>query len=298
MTNSFRVDASELQAWHAALTARMELRGVPALAKEMEAHLMKKADDGTVVVTRHQLFTWAEALSGAAARDPRGSSAGAQLSLAQVVGDMRGILTGKPSAAPGGGVPGAGLSGPGAGAATGTGTGTGTALSPGPATTSSGWGAPAPPAVVYRPAGATIGAGNVVSGNDLANAVRELIRGAQTEICVSSPWATGVETLVNDLVAAAPHVKVLIVSRRPDKDEPAFHQAMDKLGRRKAITAWSSHIQTRYVIADGKAALVGAASIPIAASREAAVALTDPATVSALRAHFDRCHVEAAGGRY
>lgn len=292
MSNSFRIDASEMQTWHAALAARMELRGVPAIAKEMEAHLAKKGDDGAVVVTRHQLFTWAEALSGAAARDPRGSAAGAQLSLSQVVADMRGILTGKP-VAPGpssvGAAPPAHAAAPAAAAAP----------APGPTSWS------APPPIVYQPAapvtytsaaGGEVG-GRVLSGNDLANAVRELLSSATSEICISSPWATGVETLVADVVATPAHVKVLIVSRRPDRDDPAFHQAMDKLGRRKAITAWSSHIQTRYVLS-GTRAIVGAASIPGPASREAGVLITDPATVAALRAHFDRCHVEAAGGRY
>lgn len=309
MSNSFRIEASEMQAWHAALASRIELRGVPAIAKELEAHLMKKGEDGAVVVTRHQLFTWAEALAGAAARDPRGSAAGAQLSLAQVVADMRSILTGKPTGEAALGAPGsrttlasgaAGIApvGPLPGIL-----GSGAAQPPpavtyAPASTSA-WNTSAPAPVTYVPSGASAGpGGRVLTGNDLANAVRELLRGAQTEICLSSPWVTGVETLVADIVATAPQLKILIVSRRPDKDDPGFHKAMDQLGRRKAITAWSLHIQTRYVIADGKAAIVGAASLPGPASREAGIAITDPATVAALRAHFDRCHVEAAGGRY
>lgn len=291
MSNSFRVDASEVQGWHARLASRMDLRGVPAIAKEIEAHLAKKDADGTVVVTRHQLFTWAEALSGAAARDTQGT-------VAPVVADMRAILTGKPAGSVAGHPP-----------ASAPAPASPSAFAPAPA---SAWSASAPapvtyqsaPPVTYVSSGAAALAGpggaggRVVSGNDLANGIRELLRGAQSEVCISSPWVTGIETLVADIVATAPQVRVLIVSRRPDKDEPAFHKAMDQLGRRKAITAWSTHIQTRYVIADGKAAIVGAASIPIAASREAGVAITDPATVAALRAHFDRCHVEAAGGRY
>lgn len=284
MSSSFRIDASELQAWQAALAARLDVRGVAAIAKEMEAHLARQDADGAVVVTRHQMFTWAEALEGAAARDPRAASAGAQLSLPQVVADMRGILAGKPVA------PGARPE-----------------ASPPPAPRSSP--PPAPearpevvPPVVYgppaAPAGLARGAVRVVTGAELAATVRELVRGAKGALYVCSPWDTGVETLAADLVALPPHVRVLLLSRRPARDDAAFHQAMDQLGRRRAVTAWSPYIQTRMVIQDRERALVGAASIPGAASRETAVLVTDPGAIAALRAHFERGHQEAAGGKY
>lgn len=279
MSNSFRIDATELQAWHAALAARLDVRGVAAIAKEVEAHVARQDADGAVVVTRHQLFTWAEALEGAAARDPRAASAGAQLSLPQVVADMRGILTGKPAApqARPEALP---------------------RYSPPPLPEARP--APAPP-VVYGPpsaAPAMRGAVRVVAGVEVAATVRELVRGAKTELFVSSPWDTGVETLVADLVALPPHVRVLLLSRRPAQDHAAFHATMDQMGRRRAVTAWSPHIQTRMVIQDSERALVGAASIPGPASREVGVLVTDPAAVAALRAQFERAHQEAAGGKY
>lgn len=283
MTNSFRIDASELHAWHAALATRLDVRGVAAIAKEVEAHLARKDADGAVVVTRHQLFTWAEALEGAAARDPRAASAGAQLSLPQVVADMRGILTGKPAvpqarpearpqAAP--------------------------EYSPPPRPESRP--APAPPVVYGAPSSTAPPRGGVrvVTGVEVAATVRELVRGAKGELYVSSPWDTGVETLVADVVALLPHIHVLLLSRRSAREDAAFHQAMDQLGRRRAVTAWSPHIQTRMIIQDSERALVGAASIPGPASREMGVLVTDPAAIAALRAHFERAHQEAAGGKY
>lgn len=273
MSNSFRIEESELRGWHAAVASRIDLRGVAAVAKEMEAHLARKEADGTVVVSRHQLFTWAEALQGASMRD---ASAAGQ--LPRVVADLRSVLTGKPATP---------------------------AQAPAPppvqAPAYASFPAPAPapvPPVQYVPAGAaTAPPARVLVGADLASAVRELVRGAHTEVCVSAPWSTGVETLVHDLVALAPQVRVLVVSRRPDRDDPAFHHAMDLLGRRRAVTAFSGFLQTRMVVVDGQRAIVGAASVPNPAlSREVGVLVTEPATVGALRAAFQRAHDEAAGG--
>lgn len=283
MSNSFRIDATELSGWHATLAARMDVRGVPAIAKELEAHLARKEPDGTVVVSRHQLFTWAEALQGVASRD-------ASNALPPVVAEMRSILSGQPvvpaardakvnvapRSAPAYGAPPAQIARP-----------------PEPARSTY-----APPPVVYTRSGSAASGGAVLTGAQLAEAVRETIRGATRELYVSSPWVTGIETIMGDLVALPPAIRVLILSRRPDRDDGAFHQAMDQLGRRRAITAWSPYVQTRMIVADETRAIVGAASAPGANSREVGVLVTDPATISALRAAFERAHEEAAGGKY
>ena len=280
MTNSFRIDATELLAWHAVLAKRMVLRGVPAIAKEIEAHIARKDADGSVVVTRHQLFTWSEALQGAAARD-------AGSTLPPVVAEMRSILSGKPVAE-----------------VTRDAKVPSMLVGEGP---SSGQHAkvsePArsmysPPPVQYSRSAATPAQGSVLSGPALADAARQLVRGATRELYVSSPWATGVETIVEDIIALPKEVKVLIVSRRPERDDAAFHQAMDKLGRRRAVTGWSPHIQTRMLIADDARAIVGAAGAPGANSREVGVMITDAATIRELRAAFERAHEEAAGAKY
>jgi hypothetical protein len=285
MSNSFRIDASELAGWHAIVARKMDVRGVAAIAKELEAHVAKKEADGTVVVSRHQLFTWAEALSGAASR-PGGAE------LAPVAADMRGILSGKP-----------------AGAAT---------PAPAPAfappsfqsvaptmftgaAPPTGYQAPAPvqyaPAPVSYGTSASSGGVRIVAGPELAELARDLVRSAKGELFVSSPWDMGVETLAQEIAMLPPAVKVLIVSRRPANETPAYHDAMNALGKRRTVTAYSPYIQTRLIVQDNERALVGAASVPGPQSREAAVLLTDRAAVAAVRAHFERMHNEAAGPR-
>lgn len=284
MTNTFRIDASEVRAWHEASAKRVDVRGVAALAKELEAHLARQGSDGTVVVSRHQLFTWAEALSGAASRGAPELSGSA--------GEMRAILGGKRSSRA-----------------------VDTPSNPTVASTTA-WAVaghlPPPrieaaqerplaaPPVVYgaSPASSAHSGVRVVPAHDLAATVREMVRGARGELLVASPWSTGIETLVPDLVALPPAVRVLIVSRRPEREDAAFHQSLDQLGRRRAVTAFSNHIQTRLIVQDDERALVGAASIPGAASREAGVLLNDRDAVAAVRAHFERVHAEAAGGKY
>lgn len=282
MSNSFRIDATELLAWHTALSKRMDLRGVPAIAKEIEAHIARKDGDGTVVVSRHQLFTWAEALQGAAARD--GGPA-----LPPVIAEMRAILSGKPATevprdakvtnpgAPIGGHPQPGQH----------------AQASEPARSMY-----ATPPVQYARTAATPAPGSVLTGDALGDAVRQLILGATREVYVSSPWLTGVETIVTELTALPPQVRVLVLSRRPDRDDGPFHQAMDKLGRRRAVTAWSPYVQTRMIVADDARAILGAASVPGANSREVGLMVTDAATIRELRAAFERAHAEAAGGKY
>lgn len=296
MTNSFRIEASEMQAWHESLAGRLEVRGVPAIAKELEAHLAKKGADGTVIVSRHQLFTWAEALQGAASRDTRGPSAGAPVSLAQIVADMRSILSGKPQT-PAAAPPRAPAYAPPAYAPPAY---PPPAYAPAAPASSAPVAYTRPPAVVYgAPSGPTApaGGGALVTGPALAGATRDIIRTARSDLFISSPWETGIETLIADIVALPPDVRVHILSRRPAQETPAYHQAMDQLGRRRAVTAFSPHIQTRMIVQDDTRALVGAASIPGAASREAAILLHDRASVAAARAHIERAHKEASGAQ-
>ncbi|HUR68691.1 MAG TPA: hypothetical protein VM370_05545, partial [Candidatus Thermoplasmatota archaeon] len=274
MTNQFRIDESELRGWHQTLAARLDVRGVPAIAKEIEAHLFKKEPDGTVVVTRHQLFTWAEALQGAAAR------AGPEIGA--VANQMGEILRGKASGGGSGSGGGSAFVPP-----------TAAAIAPSMfagAPPPSGYQAPSalytpPPPVQYGAPAAASGGARVVTGRELGELARDLVRSARSELYVSSPWDTGLETLVADITMLAPTVRVLVVSRRPAQDGAAFHAAMDQLGRRRAVTVFSPYVQTRLVIQDGERALVGAASVPGPASREAALLVTDRATVAALRTH-------------
>lgn len=285
MNSSFRLEASELASWHAVLGQRMDLRGVPAIAKEVEAHLARKESDGTVVVSRHQLFTWAEALQGVAARDPGNA-------IAPVVAEMRSILSGKPASASERTFPAPSLGAPGPGTATG-GPRSGQEMA---TTERTRYAAPAP--VTYARAPSPSENARVLTGSALSDAVREIFRHATREVYVSSPWATGVETLLGDIRSLAPSIRVLLLSRRPERDDAAFHQAMDELGRRRAVTAWSPFIQTRMIVADDTRAIVGAASHPGNNSREVGVVITDAATVRELRAAFERAHAEAAGGKY
>jgi hypothetical protein len=282
MSNSFRIEESELRTWYQVLAPRLDVRGVAAIAKEIEAHMNKKGEDGTVVVSRHQLFTWAEALQGSSMRDGSGA-------LPAVVADMRAILGGK-------------VAGGGAKLATGL---------QAPADPTSNLFAPIPrvdvpqtlPPVQYSSAPVApvnYGGGSsprFVAGAELADIVRDMIRSPRSDLFVSTPWDTGMETLVGELAQAPQGIRILIVSRRPAQETPSYHQAMDQLGRRKAVTAFSPMIQTRMIIQDEARALVGAASIPGTVSREGAVLLTERAAMAAAREHFLRVHAEASGGR-
>lgn len=287
MTSSFRIAEDEFRTWHEAVVAKRDLRGLAAVAKEMEAHLAKAAE-AHVAVTRHQLFTWAEALQGAATRDPRAASAGAALSLPQVVGDMRAVLAGRVDPPPP------------EKASTFSAATMATAAAPAPRT-------PAPymsfepvPDVVYAPPGDSRagGATGFVSGAEIASTVRAMIREARLEICIVSPWGAGLETLVPDLLQTPKDVRILIVSRRPEKQDEAYHRQLNQLGLRHTVTAFSPHLATRMVITDRSRALVGAASIhapSFTQSREGAIVTSDPAVVARAKEHFDRLHAEASG---
>lgn len=292
MTTSFRIAEDEFRGWHDAVAARRELRGLAAVAKEMEAHLAKAAD-AHVAVTRHQLFTWAEALQGAHTRDPRAASAGTALSLQQVVGDMRAVLAGRVEPQP----PASAASFAAATKAMGA--------APAPATPAPFLGGEPVPSVVYQrapeaaaAAAGAAGATGFVSGPEIASTVRSLIREARLELCIVAPWAAGLDTLVPDLLQTPPDVRILVVSRRPEKQDEAYHRALNQLGLRHVVTAFSPHLATRMVIQDRKRALVGAASIhapSFTQSREGALVTADPQAVARAKDHFDRLHAEASG---
>ena len=275
----------ELRAWHLAAQSRTGIRGVSAIAKEMESHL-RRASGGNVEVQRHVLFSWAEALEGAASHDPRGATAGTQLSLPQVVADIRKSL----------GVASPAASADAAAAAPpSTRRAFGRAPPPSPAPA-----APAPrespmdgkpaPSVVYAKGGAAGGSARFVPPGETAEAARGLLRAAQTEVLIVSPWQFGLDTLVDELLRLPASVAVRFVTRRPDRDDPAYHRQMEQLTRRGAEARFSQYLQTRMIVVDGQNLLLGAASIAPAGAptREAALLVTDRTAAQQAREHFAR----------
>lgn len=283
-TPTLTIPEDEFRAWHQAVEARIEMRGAPAIAKELEASL-KRASGGQVHVSRHQLFSWAESLEGIASRDPRRASAGAHLSLAQVVGDIRRVLSGGPStgAAP----PSPPADAPARHAA------------PAPLPVDEPDEAPAermgaagPPPVMYVKGGAAAPAGSIgfLAPGATGDAARRLLREARTEVLVISPWSFGLDTLAEDILALPESVAVRLVTRRPDKDDPAYHKHMERMTRRGAEVRFSPFLQTRMLIVDGQKLMLGAASVPPsgAPTREAALVVSDRVTAQQAREHFAR----------
>jgi hypothetical protein len=130
----------------------------------------------------------------------------------------------------------------------------------------------------------------------LGEETRRLIASARSEVCVISPWSFGLDTLVDAIAMTPAGVRVLLVSRRPDREDESYHRGLAQLGRRQAITAFSPYLQTRMVIVDGARAIVGAAGAPAQGgpSREAAV-LVEGATAARAREHFGRVFEESGG---
>ena len=282
MSASLRIPEDMIKTWVESLGPRTDLRGASAIAKEMEAALAKAAE-GYVVIGRHQLFTWGENLQGIARRAPLGSPA-------QTVADeIRSILSGReaspsaPAARPAG---------------------------PPPPPSSRDWrptpppaSLAAPPPVTYArgatPAGASGGAG-VRLVTETAQVVGNVLREARRELLVVSPWTLGLETLVNDLVRTAPGVKLTIVSRRPEREDEAYHRALRDLQRRGAELVMSPFLHTRMLVADGEVLLLGAAGLPkpgVNVARESAILTSDAAAVGAAREHVLRIFQEARSGR-
>jgi hypothetical protein len=275
---TFRIDEGEFRAWHAAVQARMSVRGGAALAAEMDSHLQRKLEAGHVLVARHQLFAWSEALQGMAQRDPQGASVGNLLSLRQVADDMRAVLGGGVSA------PAARSEAP-------------RRFEPAAAPASAPFTFSAPGAPVGSLGNAALAAlpQRFVSPAELGDAVRQLIRAAKGEVLVVSPWAYGLETLVDELTRVPSGVRVRVLSRRPEREDDVHRTAMERLKKKQVEGAFSTMLQTRMVIVDGARVCLGAASIPLsgAPTREAALMTSDADVVRQARAHFDRVYAEA-----
>lgn len=282
--SSFRIPAEELSAWVARLAAWRGTKGVDAVLREIEDAAAKPAPDGHVVVTRHQLFSWAEALQGQAVKLPlAGGDAARALS-----GEVRSYLTGQPA-------PGASAPPP---------TPAATYAPPPPAPVASGlsWEAPrpaaAPPITYLRPGGST-DAPRLVADRELAETVRSLVRNARQELLVVSPWRGGLDSLLADVLALPPGVAVRVLTRRPEPDDAAYHRALQDLARRKVDLATSPYLHTRMIVADAQTLLLGAASLPgptTTASREAALLTSDPKAVADARQMFANVQRELRGG--
>jgi phosphatidylserine/phosphatidylglycerophosphate/cardiolipin synthase-like enzyme len=278
---TFRIPASKVRAWAERLTEWRGLRGVPAVVSEIEAAAGKADAAGEVTLTRHQLFSWAESLQGAASKLPiAGAEAARQLSQ-----ELRAVYTGGAVAPP--------------------------APTPRPSAASAtnlSWEAPVAPALVapqppvsYIRAPAAMGASEttrLVEGRDLGATVQSLLRGARQELLILSPWRGGIDTLLGDLVALPPSVAVRLITRRPEPDDPAYHRALVDLRHRSVDLAVSPYLHTRMVLVDGQTLLLGAASYPGPStpySRECAILTTDAKTVADARLHFATIQREVRG---
>lgn len=299
--SSLRVPEEMVRAWVNALAPRTELRGVPAIAKEIEAAL-SKASDGHVVLGRHQLFTWGEALTGVARRLPLGSAP------QQVADEIKAVLAGRDATSSG-----ASLSASASASAP---------AAPAPPPSSRDWrpAAPAPssgstwsppPPVTYQKssvaasssssgAGSSGGGLRLVPETETAATVAKMIREARRELLIVSPWAMGLETLVQELARVPPTVQVRVISRRPEREDESYHRAIADLQRRKVDYVMSPFLHSRLIITDAEVLLLGAAGLGkpgVDVAREASLLTSDQAAVQAARDHFHRVFEEARNGR-
>jgi PLD-like domain len=278
--NSFTLPAETVAGWASRVAAWRGQRSVDEAARDMDSAAKKAGADGKVTLTRHQIWTWAETMQGAAAKLPL---AGADVARTLAT-ELRAILAGgavpaAPAAAP---VP---------------------APAPAPAwatpPAATGY-APSPPVTYLKPPTPALGAGTVrlVAERDLGPAVQALLRGATQEILVLSPWRGGMDTLLPDLTAVPHAVALRLITRAPQPDDPAYHRALADLQRRGVDVAVSPYVHTRMIIVDGQTLLLGAASVPgpaTAYSREAALITTDPKAVNDARVHFANVQREVRG---
>lgn len=284
--SSFRLPSDVLVSWKNDLSQH---RGAAdETLQEMLRALQTEGPDGHVVLTRHQVFSWAQAVEGAARKG--------KPQLQRVADDMRGYLRGDAAATS----PALGAAPP-----------VVAPPSPAPATSTSlpvASSAPQPrpgdaPPVLYQRAGAATGApmpagaSRLVTERELGGFVQEMLREAKGEVILVSPWGLGLDTLANDLLQLPPNVVVKALTRRPPQEDEAYHRLMTQLRKRGFDIVFSNSIQTRLVVTDGARLLLGAASIPGPQSREAAVATTDAALVQAARENALRLIEDARAGR-
>lgn len=269
--SGFRLPADVLKAWKDQLGAN---RGAAddALQDILRA-LQGEGPDGHVVVTRHQLFSWAQAVEGASLKG--------RPQLKAVADDMRSYLRAGESAPAPAAAPAPAFVAP---------------IAPPPAATY----APRaePPPVVYQrvatpTAGLAMGSSRLVTERELAGFVLEMLREARTEVVVVSPWGLGLDTLANALLNLPPGVAVRALTRRPPTEDEPYHRTMQQFRRRGFDIVFSPNLQTRLVVTDGQRLLLGAASVPGPQSREAAIATTDAALVQAARENALRLMDEA-----
>lgn len=286
--SSFRLPSDVLVSWKNDLSQH---RGAADdTLQEMLRALQTEGPDGHVVLTRHQVFSWAQAVEGAATKG--------RPQLQRVADDMRGYLRGD-AAVPSPSVPAAAASpaplvppppapAPVLGAA--------------PAAAGSTRPGSAPPVVYQRTTAATgaslaAGASRLVTERELGGFVQEMLREAKGEVILVSPWGLGLDTLANDLLQLPPNVVVKALTRRPPQEDEAYHRFMTQMRKRGFDIVFSNSIQTRLVVTDGARLLLGAASLPGPQSREAAIATTDAGLVHAARENALRLIEDARAGR-
>ncbi|MEA3201846.1 MAG: PLD-like domain [Thermoplasmata archaeon] len=274
--NTFTVPPSQIGGWVSRLAAWRGTKGIDAVLREMEDAARKASPEGATV-TRHQLFSWSEALQGQAAKLPLAGADAAR----QLAADLKQMLAGSvPPSAP---APPSAPPAP-------------------PAPPAPAWAAPAvtympPPPITYvKPPAPGAEGLRFLDTRDVGAAVQQLVRSATTEILVLSPWKGGLDTLVPELLATPPAVALRVISRAPSPDEPDWHRALQDLRRRGAEMVVSPFLHTRMLIVDGKALILGAASVPGPSTpytRETALLVSDPAVVNAARLHFANVQKDA-----
>lgn len=286
MTSTFRLPSEVLVGWKERLAAQ---RGTAdATLQEILRALQTESGDGHVVVQRHQLFSWMQAVEGAALKQP---------ALKPVADDMRATLAGR--AAPDAAAP-APLAVPRPAAPPET-------PLPPPTPTAAPLATATyvpPPPIVYQKGAAPAatsapGASRIVTHGEVPGFVAEMLRDARTEVLVVSPWGMGLDTLANALLQLPPAVAVRVITRRPAQEDEAYHRLLPQLRKRGFDVVFSQSLMTRMVLTDGQRLLLGAASIPPSGApvRETALATTDASTVNAAREQFAKLLEEARGGR-
>ncbi|MFA5860695.1 MAG: hypothetical protein WDA16_03280 [Candidatus Thermoplasmatota archaeon] len=273
---SFRVSADVVAAWKEVLSANRAVRGVEPVLKEVLGALLAQSTDGYVTIERHKVFSWAEALRGAATR----ADAAGATTLTRAADDMKSYLgASAPASAP------LAIS----------------AYAPPPAPSTSFQPAPAvtysKAAAVAIPGAASAAPVRLVAEGDLPTLVAQLLREARGEVIVVAPWNGGLDSLVKDLVIMPPGVALRIITRRATVEDEAWHRGLQDLRRRNADLVISPFLHTRCIIVDGQKLLLGAAGAPVALSKEMALYANDAGLANEARLNVGRLWQEARDGR-